>query len=217
MKTVIYAILLSFFPSFIRIPLLRRRGARIGVGCRIGFFTVIDCAEIEIGDCVQIASFNLIHRLVSLKMGSGSRMNGFNWITGARTGSLVVGENAAITRLHFFECSGDIHLGPNSIIAGRGSHFFTHGISSQKLEDIRPIKIGSWCYVGSSSRFVPGSGVSRGTFVGMGSVVSRLHSDEYVLLAGNPARVRKHLAPDDIYFDRPFMPHDHHPENYTGA
>lgn len=208
---------MALLPSGLRIALLRLGGARIGKGCRIGILTVLDARRIALGDHVQIAGFNLLHRLVDLEMQSGSRMNGFNWITGARTGSLRVGRNTAITRLHFFEASGDVNIGDNSIIAGRGTQFFTHGISSINLDDVRPIQIGSWCYVGSTSRFVPGSGVSRGTFVGMGAVVTKFIEDEYVLVAGNPAAVRKQLSPTDAYFDRDFLPHDHHPPHYAGG
>ncbi|HAJ45577.1 MAG TPA: hypothetical protein DCL54_03235 [Alphaproteobacteria bacterium] len=207
----------ALLPSTLRIWLLRRRGATIGAGCHIGAFTILDASNIHLGDCVQIASFNLVHRLSRLDMGNGSRMNGFNWITGAGTGRLEVGKNSAITRFHFFEASGDITIGENSIIAGRDSHFFTHGISATNLDDVRSIRIGSWCYIGSSSRFVPGSGVSKGTFVGMGSVVTKPFTEEFLLIAGNPAQMKKQLSSTDVYFDRAFLPHDHHPTNYRGG
>lgn len=217
MTSLLLAVLSALLPSRARIALLRWRGAQIGKGCRIGMLTIIDAKQIVMGDNVQIASFNLIHRVVRLEMGCGSRMNGFNWITGARTGSFRLGHNSAITRLHFFEASGDILIGDNTIIAGRGSHFFTHGISSTNLDDVRSIEIGPWCYIGSTSRFVPASGVSRGTFVGLGAVVTKAFEDEFVLIAGNPAIIKKRLSPDHAYFDRGFLPHDHHPPGYKGA
>lgn len=206
----------SVLPSAMRIFVLRLVGARIGRGCRIGMFTIINAKKIILGDHVQIARFNLIHRLACFEMCTGSRMNGFNWITGANSGSMFVGKNSAITRLHFFEASGNIEIGDNSIIAGRCSHFFTHGLSSTNLDDVRPIRIGSWCYVGSSSRFVPGAEIARGTFVGLGSVVTKTHTEEFVLLAGCPATLKRMLAPSDPYFDRQFLPHDHHPDGYQG-
>lgn len=211
-----FLLLEALLPSCLRIPLLRMRGAEIGQGCFIGSFCLLDAKALRLGDHVRIARFNLIHRLVELQMDAGSRMNGFNWITGANAGKLKVGRNTAITRFHFFEASGDIILGANTIVAGRNSHFFTHGISSTNLDDVRSIEIGPWSYIGSSSRFVPGSGVASGTFVGMGAVVSKRFDDEYVLVAGNPARLVKSLDRGDSYFDRPFLPHDHHPRNYSG-
>jgi carbonic anhydrase/acetyltransferase-like protein (isoleucine patch superfamily) len=208
--------MILFMPSFLRIKVLRFCGAKIGVGCFIGM-SIIDAKDINIGDHVHIASFNIVHRLASLTMHRGSRMNGFNWITGGAIGYFNVGRNTAITRLHFFEASGGICLGDNTIIAGRNSHFFTHGISSTNLDDVRPIIIGPWCYIGSSSRFVPGSSIGKGTFVGMGAVVSKVILDEYVLVGGVPARVLKRLSADHIYFDRLYLPHDHHPIGFDGS
>lgn len=211
------SLLMAFLPSALRIAILRARGAKIGRHCYIGMFTLLDARDLTLGDYVQIASFNLLHRLKSLEMGPGSRMNGLNWITGARTGSLVMGANAAITRLHFFEASGDIFVGENTIIAGRGTHFFTHGISSTNLDDVRSINIGPWSYIGSSSRFVPGSGCAEKTFVGMGAVVTKNFEEGHVLIAGNPASIKKRLSAGDAYFLRDFLPHDHHPEGYNGG
>ncbi len=64
---------------------------------------------------------------------------------------------------------------------------------------------------------MPGAEVGEGTFVGMGSVVTRIFTETHVLLGGSPATVKKKLSPDDIYFDRPFLPHDHHHEGYDGG
>lgn len=131
-------------------------------------------------------------------------------------GSMYLGRNSSITRFHFVEASGNVRIGDNSIIAGRNSHFFTHGISSKNLDVVRPIEIGDWSYIGSSTRFVPGARVSNGTFVGMGSVVTKSFNDQYVLIAGSPAVIRKKLGKGDKYFDREYLPHRHHPEEYAG-
>lgn len=210
------AVLIALLPSWIKIPLLRLMGAKIGKRCHIGL-SIIDCTDLILGDSVRIASFNLIHRVRRLSIGDGARLNGFNWITGANTGDFLMARNVAITRLHFFEASGTIHIEENTIIAGRGSHFFTHGISPTNLDDVRSISIGPWCYIGSSSRFVPGSSLARGTFVGMGAVVTKSFSEEYVLIAGSPASFRKKLSEGDKYFSRKFLPHDHHPDDYDGG
>jgi hypothetical protein len=44
--------------------------------------------------------------------------------------------------------------------------------------------------------------------------VTKSIEDSFVLLAGAPAVVRRQLSATDIYFDRPFLPHDHHPVGF---
>lgn len=204
------AILVLLLPSWLKIVVLRAHGARIGQGCRIGF-SLISAREIELGDSVYIGHFNLIWRLKRLEMGSGSRITLMNWITGAGKGTFRLGACSSVSVQHFLEASGDIEIGANTIIAGRGSQFFTHGIAPDNLNDIRPIRIGDWCYIGSAARFVPGSGCAEGTFLGMGAVVCKEMTQEHVLLGGIPAKPIKSLDTGAQYFDRPFMPHPHHP------
>lgn len=210
-----FKFILAVLPSRLKIMCYRLMGAKIGKNCYIGM-SILDAVRLEIGDNVYIGHFNLLWRFKELKLETGSRLAMFNWITGARQGRFYLGRNSAITRFHFIEASANIFIGSNSIIAGRSSHLMAHGISSTNLDDQRPIKIGNWCYIGSSSRFVPGSGVSDYTFVGMGSVVTKKYSDKYVLVAGNPAVIKKQLSREDAYFDRTYLPHEHHPHTYKG-
>lgn len=208
-------LLIALLPSRLKIAILRARGASIGVNCKIGF-SVLNASCINIGDNVCIGHFNLIWRLNKLRFQTGSTITMFNWITGAKVGNFRLGRNSGITRFHFLEASGSIDIGANSIIAGRGSHFFTHGISSNDLDVVRPISIGDWSYIGSGVRFAPGAGVADKTFVGMGSVVTKRYSEQFVLLAGVPAIIKKKLSPTDAYFNRAYLPQAHHPQNYKG-
>ena len=207
--------LLIIMPNPIKIMFYRMMGAKVGKNCRIGL-SIIDSEKIEIGDNVYIGHFNILWRLKKLKLESGSRVNNFNWITGAREGIFILGRNSAVTRLHYIEASSNITIGNNSIIAGRSSHFISHGITPSNLDERLQIVIGNWCYIGSSSRFVPGSGVSDYTFVGMSAVVTKNIKDNYVLIAGSPAVVKKILSPKDVYFSRAYLPHDHHLKSYKG-
>jgi len=204
-----------FLPNKLKIAILRAKGAKIGKHCWIGF-SIVDAKNINIGDNVHIGHFNLLWRLENLTLESGSTLTMFVWITGARIGSFFLGRNSGITRLHFFEASADIRIGANSIIAGRSSHFFTHGISSTNLDDQRAIIIGDWCYIGSGSKFVPGSSVANGTFVGMGAVITKEHSENFVLLAGAPAVIKKRFSASDVYFARTHLPQAHHHPSYKG-
>ena len=190
-------------------------GGEIGYNCFIGF-SLIQAGHVKIGNCVYIGHFNIIWRLESLCIGSGSRITFRNWISGATKGSFTLGKNSSISGFHYIDASADIKIGSNSIIAGRGTQFFSHGITPYSLDFIEPITIGDWCYIGSSARFIPGSSISDHVFVGMGSVITKKHMENYVLLAGSPAIIKKILPKDSLFFNRRFLPHAHHPLSYQG-
>lgn len=210
---IVMSIFIAFLPSSLKIVVMRLSGKKIGKYCYIGF-SLIDAQHVEIGDGVRIGHFNLIKDLSRLKMMDGSKIEGFNWITGAGKGSLHLGENSSVRRFHFFESSGSIYIGANTIIAGRGSLFFTHGITPNNLNDVREIKIGDWCYIGAAVRFLPGSGVSNYTFVGMGSVITKMHTDNFCVMAGSPAKMVKKLTPNCAYFSQHRLTHSHHTAEY---
>jgi acetyltransferase-like isoleucine patch superfamily enzyme len=211
----ILKIFLLFMPNRIKISCYRSMGAEIGGNCKIGF-SLIDVEDLQIGDNVLIGHFNVLRRLKRLTLGSGSRVDHFNWISGAGRGVFKLGRNSAITKFHRIDASSNFIIGSNSIIAGLFSQFITHGSTPRNIDDFRSISIGDWCYIGSSSRFVPGSGIGDYTFVGMGAVVTKHFKDSCVLLAGNPATVKKTLSQEDAYFNRSYLPHDHHSISYKG-
>ena len=68
MTRFLISVFMSLLPSAFRIPVLRMMGATIGRGCHIGPLTILDARQIELGDNVRIAAFNLIHRLAKLEM-----------------------------------------------------------------------------------------------------------------------------------------------------
>lgn len=208
---VLVMILLSIAPSIIKVPLFRMMGAKIGKGCYIGL-SLIDARFINLGDYVRIGHFNIIKSLKSLSLASGSKIESFNWITGGGLGDFFLGERSSVRRFHFFEASGSVHVGSDCVIAGRSSLFFTHGLSPENWTEIRPITIGDWSYIGAATRFLPGSGVGEGTFVGMGAVVTKPHPESYVLIGGSPGRVIRTIDPGAVYFQRGPLRHAHHPK-----
>jgi acetyltransferase-like isoleucine patch superfamily enzyme len=208
-------ILITLMPSVIKIWCFRAMGASIAEGCYIGF-SIIDANNLVLGKCVYIGHFNILWRLNNLELESGSRVTLFNWITGGREGSFYLGRNSSLSFGHFLEASSNIRIGNNCIIAGRYSQFISHGITPYDLDDRRPIHIGDWCYIGSAARFLPGTGVSDHTFVGMGSVVTKSILENYVLVAGCPARIKKSLPKEAIFFKRSHLPQPHHTASYNG-
>jgi acetyltransferase-like isoleucine patch superfamily enzyme len=207
--------LVALLPSPIKIRILRIMGARIGKNCYIGV-SIVNAKDLDIGDNVYIGHCCLLWRLRCLRLESGSRLEFANWVTGAGIGQFSLGRNSAVQRFHFFESSSDISVGSNTIIAGRNSTFFSHGIAPDDLDVKRSISIGDWCYVGSDCRFVPGARLPNHTFVGMGCVVTKAFTESYTLITGCPATVKKVLEPNAAYFDRPYMPHAHHHPDYVG-
>lgn len=212
---LILKILLLLMPSKIKICCYRLSGAKIGSHCYIGF-SIVDASNLQMGDYSYIGHFNLIWRLKTLTMGRGSRITMLNWITGARQGDFKLGANSSVSILHFLEASADIQIGSNTIIAGRASQFFTHGITPTNLDDQRSIIIGDWCYVGSAARFTPGSSIADHTFVGMGAIVTKQINENYILLGGSPAKTIKNLSKDDFFFQQSYLSHSHHSSKYAG-
>lgn len=212
-KMFIFAmLLLSIAPSRVKILCLRIMGAKIGTDCYIGL-SVIDAKSINIGNNTRIGHFNIIKSLNSLSLATGSKIESFNWITGGGLGDFTLGARSSVRRFHFFEASGCICIGSDSVIAGRSSLFYTHGLSPESWSEIRQITIGDWAYVGAAARFLPGSGVSVGSFVGMGTVVTKFHPESYVLIAGCPGRVIRSIDPNSTYFKRGPLRHAHHPRD----
>lgn len=60
----------------------------------------------------------------------------------------------------------------------------------------KPVKIGEDCWFGGSCIVLPGVTIGRGSTVGAGSVVTK-DVPEYVVVAGNPARIIRYLEKPD--------------------
>lgn len=58
-----------------------------------------------------------------------------------------------------------------------------------------PIRIGNHCWVGMNAVILPGVELGDRTVVGAGSVVTRSFPEGNCVIAGNPARVLRRLAP----------------------
>ncbi|MBA3613268.1 MAG: hypothetical protein H0W49_10235 [Nitrospirales bacterium] len=96
-----------------------------------------------------------------------------------------LGNGSMVTSSHFIDPTGGFDLGAHSWIAGSHSQSWTHGIG---VKD-RSISIGSDCYIGSASRFAPGSSIGTNNTIGLGSVVVGEHNEGCTLIAGVPAKL----------------------------
>lgn len=210
------AIIILPLPSLLKVFILRHfLGYRIGHSVRIGF-SLLCPASCEIGDRARIGHFNVIIRMENFKMGADStigfaniilgghvvqlgdgavigRLNEINAILnplvrGSPNPALILGQRTIVTAWHKIDFTDRVELGDSVILAGRLSNIWTHN-----RQDVAPVTIGVNCYVGSGIQMVPGSAIGSHCVVGLGSVITRKFDEQYVLLAGVPARVVKQL------------------------
>jgi maltose O-acetyltransferase len=83
-----------------------------------------------------------------------------------------------------------IEIGPESIVAS-GVRIVAHDAAVKRLTgytEVRPVKIGSRCYIGAGTIVLPGSTIGDEAIVGAGSVV-RGEIPAGAVAAGCPARV----------------------------
>lgn len=203
-------------PNAIKIGFYRRVfGYQIGQNVRIGF-SYMDSDRLILGDEVRIGHLNRITDIPEVTIGACSNIGHRNTFVGSieftkpnalafrgNDPALRVGEHCGISGEHHFYVNDLLQIGDFTTIAGVGSVFYTHFvdvISGQ--QSCKPVRIGRYCMIGSSARFVPGSGVGDYTVVGMGSVVTKPQGKTHCLLGGNPAAFIRELSPEAAYFHR---------------
>jgi acetyltransferase-like isoleucine patch superfamily enzyme len=203
---LLVALMIALVPAnALRILLYRRLlGYEIGLGCRIGMLNLIACRHMRLGASSTIGRGNVIRGAFALTAGHGLFVGNFNVLSApdrldhpklsdrAYAASIEFGDDCLVNDAHYLDGHGRLVIGDGTWVAGRGSQFFTHGVSVRD----RDISIGRRCFIGSAARFAPGSGVGDGTIVGIGSVVvSRIAGDE-ILFSGFPAQPIRSIAAD---------------------
>ena len=229
--------LIALFPSFAKRPLYRLLfGYRIGRRVRVGL-SVLDARECTLEDDVSIGHFNLVIGVRRLKIGSHARIGHFNILRGGDEIDIgayaevirfnvinsiiepdvdpaavlpadprfLLGQASIIVAGHKIDFTDRVEIGPRTILGGRNSSLWTHNRQRTK-----PIRIGSFCYIGSEIRVSPGGIIPSRCIVGIGAVIVGALQGENQLIAGVPARPVKPLDDDDIYLiehkTRPDLP-----------
>ena len=182
-------ILIKFIPSnFLKITLLRNLfGYKIGKNVTIGR-SIINCDKVKIGNGVQIGNNNTIS-CKQFIIGADSKIIYSNRFIG--NASFSIGENSRIISSHYFDLYNNINIGNNTWISGNNSQFWTHGSMQTKTGKDLSINIKDDVYVGSASRFAPGTKIASFNLIGLGSVVAGNFETENTIIMGNPAKVVK--------------------------
>jgi acetyltransferase-like isoleucine patch superfamily enzyme len=195
----ILAITISIMPlNTIRIFLYRLFFRYDIRSSKIGFGTIVTINNLILNH-VNIGSFNLFtgpftfSANTNSSIGSGNIFRCGKWVASSkfeerRFGrSIFLGTSVTITNKHYFDTVGTTTIGDHSWIAGYGSQFWTHGGDKLDID----ITIGRNCYLASAVRFAPGASIPDDTIVGIGSVVTKKFTECKILIAGNPAIVKK--------------------------
>lgn len=169
----------------------------------------IDSCEVRIARGTIIGHFNVFRNLKDLTLQENVRIANFNEFFGATNSSaswascLHIKSGAKVMSHHFFDVAATIIVGENSTVGGRDSQFWSHsaGYADNLCRVITPIdiSIGSHVYIGARVTCI-GSEIPDRSIVGAGSVITKsfLAEDHPLLIAGNPASVKKRYLASDL-------------------
>lgn len=88
-----------------------------------------------------------------------------------------------------------IYIGDYTFIAPNvGIMSANHDVTDLRLQTTdKPIRIGSYCWIGMNSMILPGVTLGDFTIVGAGAIVTKSFENGYCVIAGNPARIIRQL------------------------
>lgn len=144
--------------------------------------------------CIWIKNDN-----ASVEIGpSREFFNSLVYIARAEHQKCVIGANTTVSgaQIVLTETSAECHIGKNCMISHgviiRGSD--GHSITDPKTKKIlnapvSPLIIGDHCWICENTTILRKARIPNHTIIGNGSIVTKVFSEEYTALAGNPARV----------------------------
>ena len=101
--------------------------------------------------------------------------------------------NVYINAINGVVIGKNANLGPNVTIISANHDL----INNQLHTSSSAIKIGQYCWLGSSAIILPEVCLGDFTIVGAGAVVTKSFEEGYCVLAGNPAKIIKYLNKDN--------------------
>ncbi|WP_036026542.1 acyltransferase [Bradyrhizobium yuanmingense] len=185
-------------------------GYEIDPEARIGFSVVI-AKRVVLKEHSRIGHLTIIRGLDEIYLSSNSRIGNLNWITGypssadssGRRSALIIQEHAAVTHRHLIDCSDTITIGKFSTVAGWNSQFITHSIDlSISRQTAKPIRIGSYCFVGSRAVLIKGAELPDYSVLGAGAVLTERFTESFCIYGGVPAKKVGELPAETQYFRR---------------
>lgn len=215
MKTLLKLLTLFLPWPLRRLLLVRVWGYRLAPTARIGLAWVFP-KQLVMAAHSRIDHLTVCKDLDRLVLGEYAIVGRLNWITGYPSGPsrhfaheperspvLVVGNHSAITNRHLIDCTATVEIGDYSTFAGFQSQILTHSVDLEhSRQSSAPVRIGSYCFVGTNCVLLGGSRLPDYSVLGAKSLLKSAFSEEYGLYAGVPAARRKDLPADYKYFRR---------------
>ena len=191
-----------FFPSFIKVfllnftghsidksvkigPVILGRSVKLNLakGSSIGALNVFMCHGVNLKEGAFIRRVNTFQGAVHVHLDEKASIGNLNrfvkggvMVTDSSMFSLGVSSN--LTSMHYFDLTGNIIIGSNSVIGGSCSQFWTHGFQHFDKGLIRhrldgEIIIGDGVYIGSKVIFNPNVVIADDISLGAGTVISK--------------------------------------------
>lgn len=215
--TLVIQLVTTLLPWPIRRRILQRcLGYKIDPTARIALAWIYP-RRLVMGPRSRIGPFTVAIHLDSIRLDESATIGRGNWITGFPTGTpskhfahqpdrvseLIVGRHSAITKNHHLDCTSTISIGEFVTIAGYRSQLLTHSVDVvESRQDSAPIRIGDYCFVGTSVVVLGGGELPSHSILGACSLLNKAHEGTHRIYGGIPARELSAIPADAKYFHR---------------
>jgi acetyltransferase-like isoleucine patch superfamily enzyme len=189
-------------------------GNQVGHNVVVGPNLVVNCGRFEIADGAAIMHFNTFRALSRVELGPKSHIGNFNYFSASPdyqqfsqwVGRLMISEGAIVTNRHYFDCSGQIILGPYAAISGLKCILQSHELDlAGNISEVGRIVLGSKAVASTGCILLKDSYLPEKSVLAAGSVLVRPKEGADMpacgLYGGSPARFIKERDKSD-WWDR---------------
>lgn len=123
--------------------------------------------------------------LVSIRVNKIAKSHGI--VSAGNFKNIKIGKGVVFNGGVYIQARGKVEIGSN-VVLSRNTSIFDAGLDIETLSKhiIKPVIIGSNCWLGANVIILPGVELGEGVVVAAGSVVTKSFNDN-VIIGGNPA------------------------------